>query len=513
MLMLGLQYQPFSERPAGHEYYFDPVLQMQLNMLQHNLKFSDMLQVLKGDPGSGKTALVIQMLRNASDEFQIFVARGTRTLSASQVITGMVKIFQQPVPDTIDDCVDLLIKHLQIRLNNNLSSVLILENAHEIVAESLNQLLAFVDEINEPLDGELRVLLIGEPSIEETISELDSKQISEGKLFVSNMRTLDRQRTQEYIEHRLRQVGLVGDDMPLTSKQYDVIHDSTGGLPQGVDVETARVLNKIATQKPVGEQLSELVERVPLRIAAGAATCILVLGLALFAFDTDDSMTIDAGVDESVELKQVDLAPTIISENDEPVEVETFTDVSDDPIQPNVSEQEQNDQAATITLLSELNPPPNNQFAESHGLTTPGTEEKTEENVAEQATPEPAKPEPPKPEPPEQETTQPVEQVTLLESESWLLKRKPERFTVQLLATPDRSELERYARKHDIEKKTALFRTLRNGKRWFVLSYGLYVDAATARAAINKLPGELRRNTPWIRSLKSVQDAIENHRS
>ncbi|MEM7294138.1 MAG: hypothetical protein AAF420_12195, partial [Pseudomonadota bacterium] len=73
---LGLAAQPFCDRPSGHEYFFDPVMQMQLNMLQHNLKFSDMIQVLKGERGSGKTALIIQMLANANDEFQIFVARG-----------------------------------------------------------------------------------------------------------------------------------------------------------------------------------------------------------------------------------------------------------------------------------------------------------------------------------------------------------------------------------------------------------------------------------------------------
>ena len=43
--MLGLAQQPFCERPSGHEYFFDPVMQMQLNMLQHNLKYSDTLQV------------------------------------------------------------------------------------------------------------------------------------------------------------------------------------------------------------------------------------------------------------------------------------------------------------------------------------------------------------------------------------------------------------------------------------------------------------------------------------
>ena len=110
---------------------------MQLNMLQHNLKFSDMLQVLKGDAGSGKTAIVIQMLANASEEFQIFVARGKPSLTAVQTINGMLKIFQQPVPESIDTSIELLTNHLKIRLEKSLSSVLIVENAHDLSIDTL----------------------------------------------------------------------------------------------------------------------------------------------------------------------------------------------------------------------------------------------------------------------------------------------------------------------------------------------------------------------------------------
>jgi len=218
MHALGLHSQPFCDRPAGNEYFSDPVIQMQLNLLQHNLKFSDMLQILKGDTGSGKTALVIQMLASANEEFQIFVARGEPSLTATQIINGMLKIFQQPLPDDVELCLELLSGYLKIRLEKNLSSVLIIENAHEIEVASLNKLLEYTDKINETLEGELRILLVADTEIDSILPELASKQLSEGRFFVSNVRTLDLARTGNYLEYRLHKAGLVGKP-PFTDKQ------------------------------------------------------------------------------------------------------------------------------------------------------------------------------------------------------------------------------------------------------------------------------------------------------
>ena len=96
----------------------------------------------------------------------------------------------------------------------------------------------------------------------------------------------------------------------------------------------------------------------------------------------------------------------------------------------------------------------------------------------------------------------------LSRSEIWLLEQNSSAYTIQLLAGSDGVELPRYARTHNIESQTALFETSRNSRRWFVLTHGVYSSAGEARVAISKLPATLKRNSPWIRSIKSVQQAI-----
>ena len=527
LAVYGLHSQPFSERPAGTDYFSDPVMQMQLNMLQHNIKFSDMLQVLKGDAGSGKTALVVQMLAEAHDEFQIFVARGDDSLTAQQVINGMVRIFQQPVPDDVNRCIKLLVEHLRIRLDKSLSSVLIIENAHTISISELNALLIQTDKLNAELDGELRILLVAEPDIEMMLPELESKQLREGKLFVSSVRTLDRKRTVEYLKHRLQIAGLKGE-LPFSGRQLTDLYTNTDGLPQKIDVVAAQMLNQGASSQPVpGKSLAD----IPLKPIGAAAIGAIAISLLMFLFAGNESNAPSSIASENSTVidqdeKVVQLAPTIIpsannsvedpsaddGQNVEPApEVQATQTVKQEQPATNTPEQvtdepptDENSEAATITLLSES--PVNNVFAESRSVETP----------LPPTAPTPS-PEPPKPKEKTVEKPKPVVEkkptnskpAGLSDAEKWLLQQKPERYVIQLLASYQLEDLQRYAKSNNIEGKTALFETTREARRWHVLTYGLYASAEAARAAISKLPAALQRNTPWIRSIKSIQLALK----
>ena len=496
---LNLHSQPFCDRPAGHEYFSDPVIQMQLNMLQHNLKFSDMLQILKGDAGCGKTALIVQMLANAKDDFQIFVARGKPSLTAAQVLTGMLNIFQQLIPEDIETCLELLTGHLKIRLEKNLSSVLIIEDAHEIEVESLNRLFAYTDKINETLEGELRILLVADTEIESILPELTSKQLSEGRFFISNVRTLDLERTGSYLKYRLQKAGFRGKP-PFNSKQLSALFKNSDGIPQQVEAFAAGILNQQAEQKSIIARLQKL----PLRLVSSAAAAAIVISLLLFLLGEapdEAATTDDTGPQASVELQPSAIAgtakPAVGTTAVEPGLGAAPVAAGNSESEP-VGESSPEHQSATITLLGEPDSSPNFVFAESHGIVTIEPD-KAPKNIL------PAEKLPP---PKVGETAlQPVQRESS-RSEIWLLAQNSSDYTIQLLAVSDIVDLSRYARSHNIESQTALFETSRNSRRWYVLTYGVFSSAGAARVAISKLPADLRGNSPWIRSIKSVQVAI-----
>lgn len=52
------------------------------------------------------------------------------------------------------------------------------------------------------------------------------------------------------------------------------------------------------------------------------------------------------------------------------------------------------------------------------------------------------------------------------------------------------------------------YQTEHSGKPWHVVVAGVYSTRAEAQAAVNALPRELRKQSPWIRDIKAVQDVL-----
>lgn len=77
-------------------------------------------------------------------------------------------------------------------------------------------------------------------------------------------------------------------------------------------------------------------------------------------------------------------------------------------------------------------------------------------------------------------------------------------YTLQLSGGTTQDELFRLARRHNL-KNYKVYETERHGRRWYVLVSGEYATLTTANQALKLLPLELRKNGPWVRSLRQVQ--------
>ena len=92
----------------------------------------------------------------------------------------------------------------------------------------------------------------------------------------------------------------------------------------------------------------------------------------------------------------------------------------------------------------------------------------------------------------------------------WLLRQNPKAFTVQLVTLSNADQLDRMAQRHQRPEELARFRVQGQKRLLYVLTYGVFEDAAQAEllrdevAAIMSLPPEQL----WVRRLASVQRAI-----
>jgi len=58
------------------------------------------------------------------------------------------------------------------------------------------------------------------------------------------------------------------------------------------------------------------------------------------------------------------------------------------------------------------------------------------------------------------------------------------------------------------QNEIAYYQSTFNSKAWYQLLYGIYHTKKEAQLAVNKLPENIRKAKPWIRSISTVQKAI-----
>ncbi|WP_165475030.1 SPOR domain-containing protein [Legionella yabuuchiae] len=78
-------------------------------------------------------------------------------------------------------------------------------------------------------------------------------------------------------------------------------------------------------------------------------------------------------------------------------------------------------------------------------------------------------------------------------------------YTIQLIASHSRSELERFAILHHIKDKAHIHKSKKQGKNWYVLTMGGYKDHDGAKHAIAELPQDLAKFKPWVRKVDHLQ--------
>lgn len=239
---LGLERQPFRDNARAEELFVDDAVEMQLNMLAQQLRQGDMLPILKGEPGSGKTSLLIQLMARANDDCHFFVVRGESGLTAERVIVDMLRVLARPIPDDVRECFRELARQLRGLVGDDRPAALVVDDAHLLADRELGYLLMAHDSLRKALGGRFRLLLAADPGIELRLPSLRSEHLDSGQVSAGNVRPLGRQRIGPYLRHRLAAAGNRGPS-PFDDTALERIHAAGEGLPRGIEAAAAAELN------------------------------------------------------------------------------------------------------------------------------------------------------------------------------------------------------------------------------------------------------------------------------
>jgi len=515
LMHYGLKQQPFAAEAPDAYIYSDPALDMPVNAALNFLQTEDHIVLLKGEYGIGKTTHVKKLINKA---------RGTLTpcLFSANISSSLAEIehsMRQCWPhDQAQLDIETFLTAIQTK---GMRPTLIIDDAHDLDVDVLEQLLLIRREVKERCGRGFGLLLVGESNIEHTLSSLEADIPEIGHAHSLVLRPLTREQVHAYIDHRMRIAGMFMPS-PYDAESIEEIVRETYGLPGDINNAATRFLEKYGQAVLNREKANRPGwlhhNRVPLII-------IIVASIALIGIITliqDLFLSEDPKHDVSKRVISAPI-PAVSVEKDQPTSSETE---ATSPESENKDTKLVDPVARLVTTTEEPKAPPSDITEPEPTLPTETAPAPTSEAPKADTAPEPpeARTEPatspasqaevqePAPETP---TAPPaVEKQTLpeaspsLKTPEWILKQDPELFAVQLLALSSLEALNKATNDLKIDADLAYYTRKKDSKTLYILIAATYPDRASAEKAVTAYPVSLRRGKPWIRPFKDIQDTI-----
>lgn len=92
-----------------------------------------------------------------------------------------------------------------------------------------------------------------------------------------------------------------------------------------------------------------------------------------------------------------------------------------------------------------------------------------------------------------------------LDPRMWIKAQNPKYYTLQLASSTNEHLIRKYFDENQLSGQAGYYRSRRSGEDWYALVYGAFPSAAAAKEAIGDLPEDLRKWSPWVRNIRSIQ--------
>jgi len=533
-----LNREPFAlDSDSNQDDFFllDSERAQRLNMLYHMCQNSELMLVVSGVNGSGKSSLLNKFIEMRTDSWRQCIINATTTTNPDQLLIEIAEGFGLPQDSvTFASGLEMLQKRLTEMKRSELMPILIIDDAHQLPTASLTILLK-LSELADADERLLRIVLFGEPTINDMFNAPELKELKHRITHTLTMPSLDEKQTLEYIQYRLSVAGLQGDS-PFSTSQMKRIHRQANGLPG--------LINQFAQETLLGSIANS---KTGLDFASrfrSAVSIILILGIAggitwYLSRDVIESLgQSQSNKTAKLETRDLPLLPpskklpdtvnhSVISSSAKPDDfdaisggihtvnepsspkatepviepiINTATTNSTDSIsKPDSDIKKDTDlkpavvaEAKPVTKITQPDKPiteisakqPSQTDTDAKSATVKKTETASKTRPVAIPAPKPIKP----------------------VKKDWFSQQNPEHFTLQLMGSHQRSSLSLVQRAHKLGAQSAIVRTQLKGADWYILIYKSFPDKQQARDAAKALPEPLRLTQPWPRRLGELKN-------
>ncbi len=521
LAVYGIRKNPFPIDATDDLFFSTPRLDKQIDALRNLVEYGDLLLVISGVEGTGKTSFLNQLLLTANERWKCCrVDAGAATTIDSLVDELLAGFGLKARGDDAQDDEALLRAHLaELHANDDIVLVAV-DDAHLLPQICTDFLLALAQERGHI---EIRLVLATEPG------RLGFPTDDAKRVHVVVLRPFDLQQSGNYIHTRLSYAGLVGDS-PFVASVVNDIHQDSGGLPGAIHPLALHTLL-------ANPNTSQAARRAPktTRVMLYVAAALVIGGTAAVFLRPEPGVApivaSDSGTTGKVRGRVVGMSvETAGADESRDGRGRAKQDARADESRDGRGRAKQDARAEPFAQSVTAKAPAKDSSAAAPSIVTVNTgsdakvfvldDNGTSTRAAVAATsPAPAK---------GKASARRIEPVVRLASNvtpasgapakakvesraardlDWLRKQDPSHYVIQLVGTRDAAAVGKFLDDHKLGSKGAWFVTSREDKPWYVVVYGMYPDSASARAAVKTLPAALRAGSPWPRSVASVVES------
>lgn len=238
----GLHEKPFSITPDPRYLFMSARHGEALAHLVYGVTESGGFVQLTGEVGTGKTTLVRTLLLNRMPENADVAVVLNPQITAHEFLLTICEELGVVIPeqkDSIKALTDALNHHLLGAHAAGRRTILVVDEAQNLAPAVLEQvrLLTNLETAKQKL---LQIILIGQPELRELLSRNDLRQLAQRITGRYHLEPLTREETAQYVEHRLRVAGALGEVIDNAAKKE--VFRISEGVPRLINVICDRAL-------------------------------------------------------------------------------------------------------------------------------------------------------------------------------------------------------------------------------------------------------------------------------
>jgi len=518
-----LNHDPFAARVPGFK-FFPAQRKPVLGQLHHLARYSQLLLVVTGPLGSGKSLLRQALVASTNKQAVQSVVVSARGAGDAASVLGQIakalKVAQPEVPKILAQVVQLALTGQEVYL--------LVDDAEQLDESALQALLELAAGAPE---GRPHVFLFGEPSLIAGLEELSAQQ---ERFHVIELAPYSEEETREYLEQRLEGAGR-GIEV-FTREQIADIHQHSDGWPGAINQVARDTLIEAMLASRNSAKRPTMGFNMPKKhVLALSAVVVVAVAAAVLMPKKDDKAPTDAPA-EQAQLSLDKGQPGNAQSNNGGPAIE-FSGTSQPMPLPLVGQsqpvmREPLAQAAGMGEGEESSPAGNTALQPPTVTTTAppaGVPAGPAPTLAQSNNLPPAQPVAPaqKPvaNPPVKPATPaakpapaqaPVQVATAtpatkaLAGGGWYAAQKPGNYVVQILGTSSETSAQAYVKAQGGDYR--YFKKTLQGKPLYVVTYGSFASRDAALAAIKTLPAKVQAGKPWPRTVASVQQELATAR-